>query len=94
MIGYIPYRGPLLQAARNLDRPLHQYRLAYFDTLPFARAGWPCLTLIRLEDGVPANWHWPSDTADNLDDAALADTYAYARRLIDTVWAAERSQDA
>jgi hypothetical protein len=89
MIGYIPYRGKLLQAARRLERPLTQFRLAYFDTLPFARLGQECLTLIRLEDGVPANWHWTTDTVDAIDDAALADTYAYATRIIQNRWASE-----
>jgi hypothetical protein len=47
------------------------YRLVYFDTLPFVRRGYDCLTLIRLEEGVPPNWHWPSDTRTNVDASAL-----------------------
>jgi hypothetical protein len=82
MLTYYPFKGTLLDAARSLRpaKPL-LYRLAYFDTLPFVRAGFDCLTLIRLEDGVPSHWHWPSDTVDNLDLQALEDTYLYAWRL-------------
>ncbi len=82
MLGYFPYRGALLAAARSLPEaaPL-AYRLAYFDTLPFVRASFDCLTLIRLEDGVPPNWHWPSDTIEHVDLEAVEDTYRYAMRL-------------
>jgi hypothetical protein len=79
MLAYYPFRGALLEAARALPgaRPV-AYRLAYFDTLPFARAGFECLTLIRLEDGVPPHWHWPSDTLEHVDEGALVGTYDYA----------------
>ena len=80
------YRGPLVDAARRLGgaQPL-QYRLAYFDTLPLARAGYPCLTLVRLEGGVPPHWHWPTDTLDNVDLQAVDDTLVYARTLLRAV---------
>lgn len=50
MLGVRPFHGPLVEAASHLKgvAPI-SYTLAYFDTLPFARAGHPCLTLIRLE---------------------------------------------
>lgn len=82
MLGYHRFSGPLLDAARSLGgaRPV-QYRLAYFDTLPFARAGFPCLTLIRLTDGVPPNWHWPTDVRANVDGDAVEGAFAYARDL-------------
>ncbi|MFC0594875.1 M28 family peptidase [Thermus composti] len=58
MLRYYPYRGALLEAARKTPgaRPL-RYRLAYFDALPLAQRGFPTLTLIRLEGGVPPDWH-------------------------------------
>src|SRR3990172_11271501 len=80
MLGVIPFRGPLVEAASRLEgaSPL-TYTLAYFDTLPFARAGHPCLTLIRLHRGIPPHWHWPTDIRENFDEQALVDTLAYAR---------------
>ncbi len=86
MLLYFPYRGPLLGAARKTPgaRPL-RYRLAYFDTLPLTQRGFPCLTLIRLEGGVPPDWHWPTDTFARLDEEALAQTLAYARSLLERV---------
>jgi hypothetical protein len=88
MLLYHPYRGPLLEAARTLEgaRPL-RYRLAYFDALPLAQKGFPCLTLIRLEGGVPPDWHWPTDTFARLDPGALEATLAYARALLARVFA-------
>jgi hypothetical protein len=63
------------------------YRLAYFDTLPFARAGIPCLTLIALEEGLPPNWHWPSDTLENIEtqpiEAAVDYAVEFVRRWVD-----------
>ncbi|GLV49059.1 aminopeptidase [Thermus sp. LT1-2-5] len=83
MLRYVPYRGPLLEAARNTPgaQPL-RYRLAYFDALPLAQKGFPTLTLIRLEGGVPPDWHWPTDTFARLDERALEETLAYARALL------------
>lgn len=45
-----------------------EYRLAYFDSLVFAQQGYPCTTLIALDDQdqIP-NWHWYTDTIDNID---------------------------
>jgi len=86
MLGVIPFRGPLVEAASRLEgaSPL-TYTLAYFDTLPFARAGHPCLTLIRLHRGIPPHWHWPTDIRENVDEQALVDTLAYARALAGVV---------
>lgn len=87
MLGVLPFHGPLVKAASRLQgaSPL-VYTLAYFDTLPFARAGYPCLTLIRLDRGIPPNWHWPTDIRENVEDEALVDTLAYARTLAQTVF--------
>lgn len=86
MLGMLPFHGPLVDAASRLPGagPL-SYTLAYFDTLPFARAGHPCLTLIRLDRGLPPHWHWPTDTRDHVDDRAVADTLTYARALAEAV---------
>jgi hypothetical protein len=83
MLAYYPFAGKLLDAARHVKgaAPL-AYRLAYFDTLPFVRRGYDCLTLIRLEEGVPPNWHWPTDTRENVDVSALEGTYGYVERLM------------
>jgi len=82
MLGVRPFHGPLLQAASRLRgaAPL-AYSLAYFDTLPFALAGYPCLTLIRLDRGIPPHWHWPTDTREHVDDQVVLDTLSFARTL-------------
>lgn len=84
MLRYRAFHGPLVAAARATPgAEAVRYVLAYFDTLPFARAGWACLTVVRLAGGVPAHWHWPTDTAAHLDRGAIEETYAYARRLVE-----------
>ncbi|MFN4070458.1 MAG: M28 family peptidase [Thermus caldifontis] len=87
MLRFVPYRGALLEAARKTPgaRPF-RYRLAYFDTLPLAQRGFPCLSLIRLEEGVPPDWHWPTDTFARLDEKALKDTLRYTRTLLQRVF--------
>jgi len=87
MLLYVPYRGALLDAARKTPgaRPL-RYRLAYFGTLPLAQRGFPCLSLIRLEQGVPPEWHWPTDTFARLDQGALEGALRYTRTLLQRVF--------
>ena len=92
MLGFTRYHGPLLEAAAKLEgaRPL-VYRLAYFDTWPLARRGLAVLTLITLENGLPANWHWPSDVATNVDWEAVEETRAWAGRLLETLFDGDNS---
>ena len=88
MLGFTRYRGRLLLAARNLPgaAPL-AYRLAYFDAGPLARRGLETLTLITLQDGVPANWHWPSDTPENVDWRTVEEVRERARLLLERLFA-------
>lgn len=81
MLSYRPYSGKLLEAARSLPgaQPL-EYRLAYFDTRAFPKHA--CLTLIRLEDGIIPNWHWPSDTAAQVRWEDVEQTRDYALNLV------------
>ncbi|GIW25340.1 M28 family metallopeptidase [Meiothermus sp.] len=83
MLVYHAYRGALLERAKATPgaSPL-AYRLAFFDTRPFAARGIPCLTLIRLEQGTPPNWHWPSDRPEGVEWAAVEETLNYARTLV------------
>ncbi|HCK99097.1 MAG TPA: hypothetical protein DHW42_03205 [Candidatus Marinimicrobia bacterium] len=75
MLLYYKYDESLLNICNSLTklpeyadiRPL-EYRRAYFDALVFAQHGYPCTTLIALDDqGLIPNWHWYSDTIDNID---------------------------
>ena len=83
MLVFHPYKGELLERAKATPGAKGlEYRLAYFDTLPFAARGNPCLTLIRLREGLPPNWHWPTDRPENVDWTAVEETLAYARALV------------
>jgi hypothetical protein len=92
MLQYHPYQQRVRWLVQDMQQsgaaaaPL-AYRLAYFDTLPFARAAIPCLSLIALEDGLPPNWHWPSDTVENIEtqpiEAAVDYAIEFIRRWVD-----------
>lgn len=83
MLIYHRFRGALQKAAKAQEgAQALEYRLAYFDTRPFAARRMGCLTLIRLEDGLPPHWHWPTDRPENVDWAAVEGTLEYARRLV------------
>jgi hypothetical protein len=77
MLAYHPYHpdgvaaARVVNARRGTPAPELEYRLAYFDALPFAQAGIPALTLIALEDSLIPNWHWPTDTLDRVDPNAV-----------------------
>ena len=81
MLRYFSYRPKGVAAARvaarslGLALPEVEYRLAYFDALPFAQDGVPVVTLIALDDGIIPNWHWPTDVLLNVDPA-VADSAA------------------
>lgn len=82
MLLYQNYQGELVQAAHQLGQAQAlEYRLAYFDARAFMHTH-PCLTLIRLEAGLPPNWHWPSDVASNVNPQDVQETLNYARRLL------------
>ncbi|PZA08949.1 MULTISPECIES: M28 family peptidase [unclassified Meiothermus] len=83
MLAYRPYVGALVeQARRTPGARAVAYRLAYFDTRPFAAGGYSCLTLIRLQDGLPPHWHWSSDTPQHVDPSALEGALEYAQTLL------------
>jgi hypothetical protein len=82
MLTVTRYPGALAQSLAPRFLPCAIYRLAYFDALPFARRGYETLTLIRLKDGIPPNWHLKSDTLENLEEGAIPDTIEQAERLL------------
>lgn len=82
MLWVIPYRGALARVIAPRHLPLHIYRLAYFDALPFARRNYETLTLVRLKRGIPPHWHWISDREENLEEGAISETIAEAEKII------------
>jgi len=83
MLVYHAYRGELLELARaSLGAQPLEYRLAFFDTRPFAARRIPCLTLVRLANGTPVNWHWPSDRPEGVEWGVVEETLRYVRTLV------------
>lgn len=66
-------------------RPL-EYRRAYFDTLIFTQHGYPCTTLIALDDqGIIPNWHWYTDTLENIDKNVITHAVNFTTDLLRSI---------
>lgn len=54
------------------------------DGLIALRAGYPTAALASVDDlKVPANYHWPTDTPDNVDYGSVADCARLCRRVLE-----------
>ncbi|MBM3667493.1 MAG: M28 family peptidase [Actinobacteria bacterium] len=53
-----------------------------YDATPVLAGGGRAITLVAGDDGVIPNYHWPTDTAENLDPACVARAHAVARELV------------
>ncbi len=53
------------------------------DALVATRYGIPSITIASLNaSGYVPNYHWASDTAENVDLRSVENTYAFCRRLV------------
>ncbi|MCF7804179.1 MAG: Zn-dependent exopeptidase M28 [Candidatus Marinimicrobia bacterium] len=91
MLTFWPYDAEIVQIAKEVNQqPAFQevetcrYRLAYFDTLPLVQEGYKCITCIGLtsEKKIP-NWHWYSDTIENIDWGTINMTIAWGESMIE-----------
>ena len=53
-----------------------------YDVTPVLARGGRGITLVAGDDGVIPNYHWPTDTPENLDPDSLARTLEVARRMV------------
>jgi hypothetical protein len=60
----------------------HVYRLAGLDALVASSRGYKVLSLMGLDqaDGIP-NWHWPTDTPENVDFSLAGKGADFALRI-------------
>lgn len=90
MIKFFPYSPTLIhlawQTARSApfqDVTPHPYRRAYFDALVPAAQGYGALSLIALdEDDEIPNWHWHTDTIENVDMETVKKGADFAEQII------------
>jgi Iap family predicted aminopeptidase len=80
-------RGALAEAARAAGAPITRglRTVAATDGIIALRAGYPVVTLASVEDTkLPLNYHWPTDTPENLRwptvENAIATCEAFIRR--------------
>jgi hypothetical protein len=53
-----------------------------YDVTPVLAAGGRGITLVAGDDGVIPNYHWPTDTPENLDSDSLVRTLEVTRRMV------------
>ena len=53
-----------------------------YDVTPVLARGGRGITLVAGDDGVIPNYHWPTDTPENLDPDSIARTLEVARRMV------------
>lgn len=53
-----------------------------YDVTPVLAAGGRGITLVAGDDGVIPNYHWPTDTPENLDPDSLVRTLEVTRRMV------------
>lgn len=90
MIKFFPYSPTLIHLASQValsapfqDVSPHPYRRAYFDALVPAARGYGALSLIALdEDDQIPNWHWHTDTIENVDMDAVKKGADFAEQII------------
>ncbi len=57
--------------------------VAATDALVALRRGLPAVTLASVDEtGFPANYHWPSDTPENISWQTVEDAFAVTERLV------------
>jgi hypothetical protein len=65
------------------------------DGLVALRAGYPTVTFGSVDEfKIPTNYHWPTDTADNVDYGTVADCARLCRRILDELAASTASPRA
>ena len=60
-----------------------------YDVTPVLARGGRGITLVAGDDGVIPNYHWPTDTPENLDPDSIARALEVARRMVAAVDAGE-----
>lgn len=95
LLNLVRYDPELVAAARKVARipgfesfKPYTIRAGASDAMPFLNAGLKAISLIGLdEDDYPPNYHWHTDTPENIDEGSLeravAVTLAMIRRLDD-----------
>ncbi|MBS1270963.1 MAG: putative lipoprotein aminopeptidase LpqL [Candidatus Marinimicrobia bacterium] len=90
MLSFWGYNPKLLNTAQKLTNTTQfsgvetcRYTLAYFDTLPIVKEGYKCITFIGLwEDKSIPNWHWYTDTIENIDWSTIDKSIAWGKAFI------------
>ena len=66
----------------GLDVTGAPFRVASTDSEPAMMRGLAALTVIGLKDGIPVNYHWATDTFDNIDPDSVDTTYRFVEQMV------------
>ncbi|MDZ7261606.1 MAG: M28 family peptidase, partial [candidate division KSB1 bacterium] len=90
MLNFYRFSDKLVSLAKEISQSKEfssvtpaEYRLAYTDAIVPASKGYPTLLLLATnENGLIPNWHWSTDTVDQIDFKVPELAAAFARQLI------------
>ena len=93
-----PYQAEAVGLARDVAAEEEFAGIGSLAASPFAsdaliatRNGIPAITIASLNDqGYVPNYHWPSDTPENVDLTSVEDAYAFSRRLVERLGELDR----
>ncbi|MEA2647380.1 MAG: hypothetical protein QOE92_2463 [Chloroflexota bacterium] len=58
------------------------FRTMSNDTEPVLLRRIEAITVMAATDGVPVNWHWPTDTAENIDPDSVDTAYRFVEAMV------------
>ncbi|GAC1334634.1 MAG: M28 family peptidase [Candidatus Dormibacteria bacterium] len=58
------------------------FRTMSSDAEPALLRGMEAITVIAVKDGVPVNWHWKTDTLENIDPDAVDTAYRFVEQVV------------
>jgi hypothetical protein len=58
------------------------FRVMSTDSEPVLLRGLDAITVIATSNGVPVNWHWKTDTVENIDPDAVDTAYRFVEALV------------
>jgi Zn-dependent M28 family amino/carboxypeptidase len=58
------------------------FRVMSNDTEPALLRGLEAITIIATDDGIPVNWHWKTDTIENIDPDSVDMAYRFVEQVV------------
>lgn len=74
------------KARPDLDVRQGVYNLLSTDALPALQRGYKAISLLALDEkGLLPNWHWPTDTVENIDEKTVTTAVEFCLELLEQI---------